>query len=99
MNIGGLHFVLSLAFVLGANSHASNAPEVVIRVFSWAIDHKVRLLIYEILALVLTHLKVRRKLNCVGWAGFLAETAKNTARKVDAEELWISAAVFVFSRL
>src|SRR5207302_10333158 len=70
-------------------------PEVVIGIFSGTVNHQVRFLVYEIVSFVLAHLEIRRELYRVCGARFFAIATKDTAGKIDAEELGISSAMLV----
>src|SRR6267142_1699079 len=88
-----------LALVLSTDPDSGNAPEVISGILPWPIDQQVVLFVDQVLPVKLTHLEVRRQLDGVRGAGFLAIAAKDAARKVDTEELRIPPPVFVLRRL
>src|SRR5690349_4640643 len=85
--------VLRFALVLAGDGQAGDAVEVVAGLLADAVDQQVFLLVHHVLAVVLGHLVVRRQLDRVGRAGFLAQPAVDAAAEVDAEPLGIPAAV------
>ena len=91
---GGL-FVFGLAFVFSADGQARDAVEIVTVIFPLPADEKVLFFVYKVPAVVFAHFKIRGKLNGIGRARLFAETAKNTARKIDPEELGVPPAVFI----
>src|SRR5271166_1857882 len=88
-----------LALVLSADRDSGCAPEVIARILARPVDQQVVLFVNQVLAVKLAHLKVRRQLNGVRRAGFLAIAAKDAAREVDTEELRIPPPVLVLRRL
>ena len=99
MNVDGRRFVLRFSLILSADLHAGHAPIVVAGIFARPIDQQVLLFVHQVLAMILAHLEIRRQLDRIGGARFLAEAAENAAREIDAEELRITPAVLVFRRL
>src|SRR5208337_4606825 len=87
------------ALVFSTDLDSGNAPEVIPRMLAWPINQKVALFIDQVVPVKLAHLEVRRQLNGVRRAGFLAIAAKDAAREVDTEELRIPPPVLVLRRL
>jgi hypothetical protein len=59
----------------------------------------VLLLVHKILPIELAHLEIGRQLDGVGRAGLLAESAKDAAGEIDAEESGVAPPMFIFGRL
>src|SRR5713226_5489284 len=97
--VHGRRFVLGLTFIFSFNRQARDPVEVVAGILPGAVDQQVFFLVDQVLAVIFTHLKVRRQLDCVGRAGLLAVATENAAREVDPEELRIAPAMFVLCRL
>ena len=91
--------VLGLALVLAADRDSGDAPEVVIGILARAVDQQVFLFIDQVLAIVLAHFEIGRQLDGVSGACLLAVAAIDAAGEVDAEELGVAAAVFIFGGL
>ncbi len=87
------------ALAFAADLSSRYPPVVIARILAGAIDQQVLLFINQILPVKLPHLEIRSELNGVGGAGFFAETAKDAARKVNAEEFRKAPAVFVLGGL
>src|SRR5690348_7997415 len=92
MQVSGWLFVFRLALILAADLHAGHTPEVVAGIFAGSIDKQILFFVDHILPLVLAHFEVGSKLDSVSWAGVLAISAEDAARKIDAEEFRIAAA-------
>src|SRR5215831_8216291 len=99
MHVDGRRFMCRLALILSADLDSGYAPEVIARIFPRPVNQQILFFVNQVLPVKLSHLKVRRQLDGVCRAGFLAIPAKDTAREVDAEEIGISSAVFVLGRL
>src|SRR5690606_14819672 len=59
--------------------------DAVVRILAGTAHQEVLLLVHHVAPDVLAHLEIRRKLDRVGRAGFLAEAAVDAAREVDAK--------------
>src|SRR3974390_2574137 len=88
-----------LALVLTTDPDSGNAPEVISRILPWAIDQQIVLFVNQVLPVKLAHLEVRRQLDGVRRASLFAQTAEDTTREIDTEELRMPAPVFVLCRL
>src|SRR5262249_30859063 len=99
MDVDGGRFMCRLALVLSTDFDSGDAPEVVSRMLAGPVDQQVVLFVDQVLPVKFAHLEVRRQLDSVGRAGFLAVTAKDAAREVDAEEIRVAPSVFVLRRL
>src|SRR5262249_51682022 len=99
VNVDRRRFMLRLALVLAADLDARDAPEVVVGVLARSIDQQVFLLVDEVLPMKVAHLEIRRELDRIRRAGFLAKPAKDAAGEIDPEEFRIAAAGLVFGRL
>src|SRR5208283_1195989 len=89
----------SLALVLSTDLYSGYAPEVVSGMLSWPVDQQVVLFVNQILAVKFAHLEIRRQLDGIRRAGFLAIAAKDATREIDTEELRIPAPFLVLRRL
>src|SRR5690606_12811785 len=77
--------VLGLALVLAPDRKARDAVEAVAGILAGAADQKVLLLVHHVAAVVFAHLEIGRELDRVRRTRFLAESAVDAAREVDAE--------------
>src|SRR3974377_941733 len=87
------------ALVFSTDLDSGYAPEVIPRMLTWPINQQVVLFIDQVVPVKLAHLEVRRQLDGVRRAGFLAIAAKDAAREVDTEKLRIPPPLFVLRRL
>src|ERR1700722_19458605 len=88
-----------LALILAAYLDSRHPPIVITRVFARTVYHQILFLIYQALTMKLPHLEIGCKLDSISWTGFFAETAEDTTREVDTEELRITPSGFILGCL
>src|SRR5579863_1377367 len=99
MHVDGRCFMRRLALILSTDLDSGCAPEVIVRILAWPIDHQVALFVNQVLPVKLAHFEVRCQLDGVRRAGLLAQATKDAAREVDSEELRMSPPVFILCSL
>src|SRR5581483_1043549 len=71
--------VLRFAFVFSAYLDSGNTPKIVTRILAGSVNEKIFFFIDHVLSVVLSHFKIRSKLDCVSGTGFLTVAAENAA--------------------
>src|SRR5690348_9693003 len=99
MYIYGFLFPFTFTFMLYTGFNAGHFIIIITGIFSLAVYEQVFLLKYQVLALVLCHLKIGYQLNGIRGTGFFTIAAENATGKIDAKEFRISSPILIFGSL
>lgn len=86
-------FVFTFSLVFVASPYAGHSIEIIVVILTGPADEEVFFLIDQIPARIFTLFEIWNQLDRIGRTGFLAHATVNAARKVDSEELRITALV------
>src|SRR5690606_26719789 len=98
-DVYGFIFILGLPLILSCYGHTGNLVVVVSRIFPRPVNEEVCLFVHEVLAVELSHFKIRDELNGIRRACFFAVAAINTAREIYPEKLRVPSAMFILRGL